>query len=100
MRPRVPWMNETDDAILEYFAELEQSGFSPWEPPTAVWVNLVHNLETLDRTKPTVSRRMKKLASMGLLEKVDESRGYYRITELGLQYVQGDLGIEDIPRPE
>lgn len=101
VRARVPWMNEVDDAILEFFEDLEEStGYPVSLPPTAVYVNLVEQLDKLDRSSNTVSRRMGKLADMGFLEIVDEKRRYYRITEMGRQYLTGELDAEDIPRPE
>lgn len=93
-------MNEADDAILEFFERLEDSGISVALPPTAVYVNLVEELETLDRSSKTISRRMSNLEKMGLLEVVDEKRRYYRITEMGMAYLEGQLDAEDIPRPE
>lgn len=94
-------MNEADDAILEFFEDLEESTDYPVAlPPTAVYVNLVEQLGKLDRSSNTVSRRMGKLADMGFLEIVDEKRRYYRITELGQLYLAGELDAEDIPRPE
>lgn len=100
MRPRVPWMNEVDDAILEFFEELESADFRVALPPTAVYVNVVEELKALDRSPNTISRRMKILDQMGLLERVDEERGYYRITDRGLQYLQGELDASDLERPE
>jgi DNA-binding PadR family transcriptional regulator len=43
---------------------------------------------------------MGKLAEMGLLERVDEDRGYYKITDKGLAYLAEDLERDDIARPE
>ena len=100
MRPRVPWMNETDDAILEFFEELESSGFRIWLAPTPVWINLTQNLGVLDKSRDTISRRMGKLAEMGLLERTDDKRGYYCITEKGLAYLAGELEAEDLLPPE
>ncbi|ELY80191.1 hypothetical protein C486_09305 [Natrinema gari JCM 14663] len=36
------------------------------------------------------------LVDHGLLERVDEDRGYYRITERGRQYLEGELDAEDL----
>ena len=63
-------------------------------------MNLVEQLETLDRSSKTISRRMGNLAAMGFLEVVDEKRRYYRITELGLAYLAGELDAGEIPRPD
>jgi DNA-binding IclR family transcriptional regulator len=93
-------MNETDDAILEFFAELASVGFRIWLAPTPVWLNLTQQLGALEKSRDTVSRRMGLLVEMGLLERVDEKRGYYRITDKGMSYVAGELAAEDIPPPD
>lgn len=101
MRARVPWMNEVDDAILEYYRTFEGTTDSRLcLPPMAVWYNLVEELGALDRSSATISRRMKILDEMGLLEKVDAQRGYYRITNKGLAYLEGDLDAEDLQLPD
>lgn len=100
MRPRVPWMNETDGAILEFFAELESAGFRIWLSPTPVWINATQNLDVLDKSRDTISRRMVKLAEMGLLERTDEKRGYYRITDKGVAYLNGELDADDLLPPD
>lgn len=101
MRPRVPWMNEADDAILEFLQEQEK-GSDPRVAfsPTGVYVNLVEIRRVLDRSPSTLSRRMSRLSKMGLLEVVDEDRGYYSITEKGLKYLSGDLDADDLSHPE
>ncbi|QCW02596.1 transcriptional regulator [Natrinema pallidum] len=97
MRARVSWMNEVDDAILEYLRELEtEAGHRISLPPTAVWYNLVEELEVLDRSQNTVSRRMNILDQASLLEKTDEDRGYYRITSKGIAYLDGELDASDL----
>jgi len=97
MRPRVPWMNEVDDSILEFFEDLEvNKGIRVPLPPTAVWYNLVEELGVVNRSADTISRRMNTLAEQGLLEKVDENRGYYRITDKGLDYLHGDLDATEL----
>ena len=99
MRARVSWMNEADDAILEYLQELETStGHRISLPPTTVWYNLVEELGMLDRSQNTISRRMNVLAEGGLLEKTDSKRGYYRVTDLGIAYLEGELRSEDLER--
>ena len=101
MRARVSWMNEVDDAILEYLQELEtDTGHRIALPPTAVWYNLVEELGVLDRSQNTVSRRMNVLSEESLLEKIDEKRGYYRITDRGLAYLEGGLDMSDLERNE
>ena len=100
MRPRVPWMNETDDTILEYLAQLEVNGGYVTQSPTAVWVNLDEEMGILDKSQSTISRRMKRLEKMDLLEKTDEKRAYYRITDKGLRYLDGELSRDDLPDPD
>jgi DNA-binding MarR family transcriptional regulator len=93
-------MNETDDAILEFLQNLEVDGSRIWLAPTPVWINLTHNLDALSMSRDTVSRRMGKLEAMGLLERVDDDRGYYKITDKGLAYLAEELDRDDIGRPE
>ncbi|PSP79494.1 transcriptional regulator [Halobacteriales archaeon QS_1_68_20] len=101
MRPRVPWMNEVDTAILEYFAELGAvDGSRVSLAPTPLYVNLVQRMGVVDVQPNTLSRRMSRLAAMGFLEKIDEKRGYYCLTEMGEAFLAGELDAEDIPRPE
>ncbi|SEV81700.1 hypothetical protein [Natrinema salifodinae] len=101
MRARVSWMNEVDDAILEYLRELEtEAGHRISLPPTAVWYNLVKGLEVLDRSQNTISRRMNVLGRASLLEKTDENRGYYRITDKGIAYLEGNLDVSDLELEE
>lgn len=80
MRPRVSWMNQTDDRILVL---LEESGLIL--SPSVIAVNL-------DYTRNWVSRRISKLVDAGLIEKVDGS--YYEISELGQAYLEGDIDAE------
>ncbi|WP_440764701.1 transcriptional regulator [Natronorubrum sp. DTA7] len=90
-------MNEVDDAILEYLRELEtDTSHRISLPPTVVWYNLVDELEVLDRSQNTVSRRMNVLSDAELLEKVDEKRGYYRITDRGFAYLEGELDTKKL----
>ena len=101
MRPRVPWMNEVDTAILEYLEELGAVDGHPVSmAPTPLYVNLVQQMAVVDVQPNTLSRRMGRLAEMGMLERVDEKRGYYWITEKGEAFLAGELNSEDIPRPE
>ncbi|WP_436347976.1 transcriptional regulator [Natronorubrum sp. FCH18a] len=64
--------------------------------PTVVWYNLVEELEVLDRSQNTVSRRMNMLSDAALLEKIDEKRGYYRITDRGFAYLEGELDVSEL----
>jgi hypothetical protein len=90
-------MNELDDAILEFFEALDDPGGQPVAlSPTPVWVNLNPIRGATERTQNTFSRRMNQLATAGLLEKIDDERGYYVITDKGKAYLNGDLDSDAI----
>lgn len=95
MRPRVAGMNEVDDVVLEFYAKQD---VGVWFSPALVHWNLVDVYEATDKSKETVARRMRKLEKRGLLDK-SGGRGYYRITEKGLAYLEGDLDAEDLELP-
>lgn len=82
MRPRVEWMNQTDDRILEI---LDESGLIL--SPAVIAINLEYN-------RSWVSRRISKLVDAGLVETINE--GYYQITDLGLDYLSGELNDEEL----
>ena len=90
-------MNEVDDAILEFFEELGEIGGERVSlPPSPVKRHLVDELGQVDRERSTFSRRMSKLSDRGLLELTQEDGSYYRITDMGLAYLSGELDAEDI----
>jgi len=69
MRSRVPWMNETDDAILEFLEVLGTPGGEPVViAPQDVWLNLNQLRGVTDKAPNTISRRMGRLESMRLLK--------------------------------
>lgn len=80
MRPRVSWMNQTDDRIL---ALLEESGLLL--SPAVIAVNL-------DYTRNWISKRLRKLLEAGLVKKSQSS--YYEITELGEEYLAGEIAAD------
>lgn len=85
MRPLVSWMTKSDPAILELLYE------SDIELPPAV---ISHNIAGISH--PTVKRRLPILTEHGLVVRVEDTAGYYRITELGAQYLNGELEAEDL----
>lgn len=93
MRPRVAGMNEVDDSILEFFAVQDDALVLS---PALVWYNLHDQRNLIDKSHETVARRMRKLSKRGLLEKVDEGKGYYQITQKGRDYLAGDLDADDL----
>ena len=82
MRPRVEWMNQTDNRVLDL---LEESDLIL--SPAVAAINL-------DYSRNWVSRRMSKLEDAGLIEKVDG--GYYQITDRGRAYLEGELDADDL----
>ena len=82
MRPRVDWMNQTDDRILELLDESD------------LILTPAVMARNLDYTRNWVSRRVGKLESAGLVEPVDS--GYYRISDRGRAYLTGDLDADDL----
>lgn len=96
MRRRVPGMDELDNAILEFYHDLDRPAGAPVAlGPTQVWHNLAVLRDVTDKRQNTVSRHMMSLYEDGLLVKTDESRGLYGISELGVRYVEGDLSDDE-----
>lgn len=85
MRPKVEWMNQTDDRILEL---LNESGL---DLSASV---LAHNL---DYSRSWISRRISKLEDANL---VMSEGTYYRITDKGRDYLAGNLDAEDLKLDE
>lgn len=81
MRPRVDWMNQTDDRILDVLDESDLL-LTP--------VVLAKNLEY---SRSWVSQRLSKLVQAGLVENPDGS--FYKITDRGRAYLSGDLDADD-----
>jgi predicted transcriptional regulator len=84
MRPRVDWMTRADDYILEL---LRDAGIAT--NPSTIGFNVNYD-------RRYVSERCRKLAENGLLERVDEAKAMYRITEKGRKYLAGELDAEDL----
>jgi predicted transcriptional regulator len=85
MRPLVDWMTKSDPAILELFKE---TGIAM--PPAVV----SYNIQGVSH--PTVKRRLPVLVDNGLLEKVEDQKGYYAITNRGRAYLAGELDADDL----
>ena len=83
-RPRVSWMTQTDDRLLE---TLEDS-------------NLVLSPRVLafntDYSRHHVSRRLAELKDANLVERVEE--GMYRITDRGRAYLAGELDAAEFEK--
>lgn len=85
MRPLVSWMTKSDPTILELF---EESGLTM--PPAVV----SYNLDGVSHV--TVKRRLRELEKRDLLEKSQDKRGYYRITDRGRAYLSGDVDADEL----
>ena len=82
MRPRVDWMNQTDDRILELLDESD------------LILTPAVMARNLDYTRNWVSRRVGKLESAGLVEPIDS--GYYRISDRGRAYLEGKIDADEL----
>lgn len=86
-RPRVDWMTRADDTILEF---LLNDGNKPLNAsPTFVEANIDYKISH-------IRNRMRKLHEAGLVDYYDEDRGLYRITDLGRDYLSGELNADDL----
>lgn len=86
MRPRVEWMTQGDERILEFLHEKDIVA-----SPSVIAANI-------DYTAEYISRRCRKLTDASLLQRVDPSN--YRITDLGEQYLSGELDTDDLTLEE
>lgn len=92
-------MTEIDDVILDYLYDIGlEHGHAIVQPPKTVWFNLTEELEVIDRSPATLRRRMKTLADEGLLEQIEAKGTYYRISDKGIRYVEGDISRDDLIR--
>lgn len=82
MRPRVEWMTQADERVLEFLYEKDIIA-----SPAVIAANI-------DYTGEYISRRCRKLTNAGLLQRADASN--YRLTELGEQFLNGEIDAEDI----
>lgn len=82
MRPRVDWMTQGDERILEFLQEKDIVA-----SPSVISANI-------DYTGEYISRRCRKLAEAELLQRVDASN--YRLTELGEGFLDGEIEASEI----
>ena len=82
MRKPADWMQmPTDDRILEVL-----EGGLRLTPAVIA--------ENIDKSRTHVSRRLSDLTDYGLVEK--PKRGYYEITDVGREYLDGELNAGDL----
>lgn len=85
MIPDVDGLVAADVAILMFYGEHR------WRiaaPPATVEINT-------PVSQSHANRRCKQLSEAGLLELADD-RGYYRITDLGIRYLNGAVSADEI----
>ena len=80
MRPRVEWMTQADERILEFLQEKEIVA-----SPSTIGANIGY-------TGEYVSRRCNRLADAELVQRVDARN--YRITPLGERFLEGDVDAD------
>lgn len=80
------WMVPMDDEILELFHSVELV-----LTPAIIAYNI-------DRSREEVNRRLTELQTHGLVDRVE--RGKYRITQLGEEYLRGELDTEGAKPPD
>lgn len=89
MRPRVAWMTGNDDSILEFLGERDVA-----LSPRGLDINLER--EGIAISYRTINRRLKQLHEKGLVEKVNEDRGWYVISDKGQKYLAGELDASEL----
>lgn len=90
MRPRVSWMTNNDDIILEFLEEYELA-LSPR--------SIEYNAKTrhgTDVSYSTINRRLKYLIDAKLVDKEYPDGGFYSITDKGRAYLAGELDAKEL----
>ena len=89
MLPKVSTLVAADVALLMFFGEHRWRIAAP--PATAA--------ANTPLSQSHANRRCSELNTLGLLEIADD-RGYYRITDLGVRYLNGTISDEDVEEIE
>lgn len=84
MRPRIEWMTQADERVMEFLLEKDIIA-----SPSVIAANI-------DYTGEYISRRCRTLADAGLLQRVDASN--YRLTELGERFLKGKVESGEIDK--
>ena len=82
MRPRVEWMTQADERVMEFLLEKDIVA-----SPSVIAANI-------DYTGEYISRRCRTLTDAGLLQRVDASN--YRLTDLGERFLKGEIESDEI----
>ena len=76
----------SDLNIFEFLDEHSLEGFEA--PPTTIAVNM-------NQAEGTIWQRVRVLHAAGLIDRTDEQRGYYTITEMGQRYLADELDDDE-----
>ena len=90
-RRRGGWMIGKDDSLLEYLRDIHPSA----EPPAVIHFNMTER-GLADHSIDTTRRRLSKLEEHGLSEIAYEKGAYHRITQDGLDYLDGDFDVSQV----
>lgn len=88
MRPRVEWMTRADDKFLELLDEADMA-----LNPAVLSFNADYN-------PSYTSRRLSKLDDNGLVDRVGGDKAMYKITDLGREYLRGEIDATDLENGE
>jgi len=88
-RPRVPWMTNADDRILEFLQN---------DPNREIVATPRVIAENIDFNRGYVTQRLSELLEQGLVEYRDKDSGIYAITERGRAYLDGELNADELER--
>ncbi len=87
-RKRGTWMNVAADPILEFLADHEIA------VPKGVFDN------ELDVSASSIARALDDLEAYGLIERDGNFSSYYRITDLGREYLEGRIDASALERDD
>ncbi|RKD95508.1 hypothetical protein ATJ93_2366 [Halopiger aswanensis] len=86
-RPRVGWMTNADDHILEFL--LNEGNREIVATPRVI-------AENIDFNPGYIRQRMRKLLEEDLVAYYDEEAGIYEITDQGRAYLAGEIDAKDL----
>lgn len=92
-RYRANWMTSSDEVILEF---LDDTGAA--HSFRGTFVNLEDR--NIDLSYNTIYRRLPKLSQAGLVEPIGGEGKYFKITQKGRDYLDGEADLRDEPVPE
>lgn len=82
-RKRGAWMNKASNPVLEF---LQRHGIAV--PIGVLDINL-------DASRQTINRALEDLEERGFVERDEDYTSYYRITERGRKYLEGEIDAND-----